>query len=56
MRIVIQRVVQAKVEVEGKIVGEIGPGALVFFRRYSWGYCRGLHLSCLQIDPSPHIP
>lgn len=31
MRIVIQRVTQAKVEVEGKTVGEIGPGALVLF-------------------------
>jgi D-tyrosyl-tRNA(Tyr) deacylase len=31
MRIVIQRVSQAKVDVEGKTVGEIGKGALVLF-------------------------
>lgn len=31
MRIVIQRVTSAKVEVEEKIVGSIGKGALVFF-------------------------
>lgn len=30
MRLLIQRVTQASVEVEGKIVGGIGPGALVF--------------------------
>ena len=30
MRLVLQRVKQAKVEVEGKVVGEIGPGLLVF--------------------------
>ena len=30
MKLVIQRVKQAKVEVEGKVVGEIGPGLLVF--------------------------
>ncbi|MBI2812480.1 MAG: D-tyrosyl-tRNA(Tyr) deacylase, partial [Candidatus Melainabacteria bacterium] len=31
MRIVIQRVSNAKVEVDGKTVGSIGPGALVLF-------------------------
>ena len=30
MRLVLQRVKQAKVEVEGKVVGEIGQGLLVF--------------------------
>ena len=30
MRLVLQRVKQAKVEVEGKVVGEIGSGLLVF--------------------------
>ena len=30
MRAVLQRVLEAKVEVEGKVVGEIGPGLLVF--------------------------
>ncbi len=30
MRAVIQRVAEAKVEVEGKIVGQIGPGLLVY--------------------------
>ncbi len=30
MRAVLQRVLEAKVEVEGKIVGQIGPGLLVF--------------------------
>ena len=30
MKLVIQRVKQAKAEVEGKVVGEIGPGLLVF--------------------------
>ena len=29
MRAVIQRVAQAKVEVEGKTIGQIGPGLLV---------------------------
>ncbi len=29
MKLVIQRVIEAKVEVEGKVVGAIGPGALV---------------------------
>lgn len=31
MRLLIQRVTMASVEVDGKIVGSIGPGALVFF-------------------------
>jgi D-tyrosyl-tRNA(Tyr) deacylase len=31
MRLLVQRVIQASVEVEGKIVGNIGAGALVFF-------------------------
>jgi len=30
MRAVVQRVKKAKVEVEGRIVGEIGPGVLIF--------------------------
>ena len=30
MRAVVQRVKRAKVEVEGRIVGEIGPGVLIF--------------------------
>ena len=30
MRVVIQRVTQAKVEVEGKVVGEIGRGLLIY--------------------------
>ncbi|MEN6424421.1 MAG: D-aminoacyl-tRNA deacylase [Phycisphaerales bacterium] len=30
MRAVIQRVIEAKVEVEGKIVGRVGPGLLVY--------------------------
>jgi len=30
MRAVIQRVIEAKVEVEGKIIGQIGPGLLVY--------------------------
>ena len=30
MKLVIQRAKQAKVEVEGKVIGEIGPGLLVF--------------------------
>ena len=29
MKLVIQRVLEAKVEVEGKVVGAIGPGALI---------------------------
>ena len=35
MKIVIQRVKNAQVKVEGKIVGKIGKGFLVLLRNYS---------------------
>jgi len=44
MKLVIQRVKKASVEVEGKIVGEIGPGALVFL---------GVHRDDQQVQVVP---
>lgn len=49
MRAVIQRVKQAKVEVEGRAVGQIGPGLLVFLGVETGDCERDLEYICSKI-------
>lgn len=46
MRLIVQRVANAKVEVDGKVVGKIGKGFMVLCRNNTFRHRKRSRLSC----------